>query len=615
MRNAIYTTLKKFLRKFRHSLSIFQTCSRAAELVWETNRILTLRVAFLTLVAGLLPAAVAYLSKLIIDGVILAAQSGLSSHKQTVLSYVGIEALAVAILTGSQQGIALNESLLRLLLKQKVNVLIFKKALTMKLAQFEDSDFYDKMMQAQEESSSRPLSLVKRTFGLARDTLSLITYGVLMFHLSAFALLMLLATAIPAFISETRFANEAFSLFHWNIPETREQQYLEALITRADYVMEGKIYQLGQKFLERSEAIFTDLYWKERKLILRSNLWLYLLSLFSLAAFYFTYIWIALEAISGKISVGELTLYLVIFRQGASAFSSILTSVSGLYEDALYMSNLYEFLDQKIQEKSGCITQGTSPRDGIRFQNVSFSYPNSGKLVLKEISFHLRPGETLAIVGKNGCGKTTLFKLLSGLYTPNSGCILLDGSDLRQWDIRALRERIAVLFQNFAHYQFTIGENIGLGDLAHLEDQHRWRVAAKKATAFPFIEETPQKFFTQLGRLVKKGRELSGGQWQKLSLARALMRTNADILLLDEPTSEMDTEAELAVFSNLRTIGQDKMVIIISHRFCHMRTADQIIVLDDGEILEHGSHDELIKFGGLYARLFVLQVESYKGIK
>lgn len=607
------TALKKFLQKFSRSLFVFQDCSRAVELVWATNRVLTLRLAVLTLGAGLLPGAVAYLGKLIVDGVILAAQSGLSSHKQTVLIYLGIEAVAVALLTGSQQGIAFHQSLLRLLLKQKVNVLILKKALNMSLAQFEDPDFYDKMMRAQQDSSSRPLSLVERTFGLAKDTLSLMTYGALILQFSAFALLMLLAMAIPAFVAETRFANEAFYLFRWHVPESREQQYLEALITRADYAMEGKINQLGHKFLRRSEAIFNHLYEQDHELILRSSRWTYLLNLLSTVAFYITYVWIALEAISGNISIGELTLYLVVFRQGTTTFSSLLTSVGGVYEDALYLSNLYEFLDQEIEEKSGCITIGINPQDGIRFENVAFTYPGSSQWALKEISFHLRPGETIAIVGKNGCGKTTLVKLLAGLYTPESGRILLDGLDLRQWDVRVLRRRIAVLFQNFARYQFTVGENIGLGDLAHLEDESRWMAAAEKATAFSFIEEMPKGFFTQLGRLLKKGRELSGGQWQKLSLSRAFMRADADILILDEPTSEMDTESEMEVFRSLRTIAHDKMAIIISHRFCNVRMADQIIVLDNGEILEHGSHDKLIRAGGLYARLFALQAASYKG--
>lgn len=585
---------------------------RAISLVWQTNRTLTLSLALLTLLGGLMPAAIAYLGKLIVDAVVVAAQSGLNQDRWQALSYLGLEATAVAVLAGSKQGLTLCQSLLRVLLGQKVNVLILEKALSLDLVHFEDSEFYDKMTRARREASSRPLSLVSRTFGLGQDFLALITYGGLLLQFSVWALLVLMATAVPAFIAETRFAGQAFRLFRWRAPETREQTYLETLIAREDYAMEVKLYQLGAMLLERYRAIFARLYAEDRDLTLRRGVWSYLLSLLSTAAFYAAYVWIILEAIAGRISLGDLTMYLVVFRQGQSTFSSALSGIGGMYEDNLYLSNLYEFLEEEIPAPGGQATRGPVPGDGIRFEQVGFSYPGNLQPALKNISFHLRPGEKLAIVGENGSGKTTLIKLLTRLYTPDSGRILLDGLDLQQWDLEVLQRRIGVIFQNFSRYQFTVGENIGVGDVAHLDDQRHWQTAADKGTARPFIEEMPTGFQTQLGRWFKGGRELSGGQWQKIALSRAFMRTRADILVLDEPTSAMDAEAEVRIFEHFRVATQDQMAILISHRFSTVRMADQIMVLREGELIEKGTHEQLLRMGGRYAQLFSLQAAGYR---
>jgi ATP-binding cassette, subfamily B, bacterial len=598
--------------KLNQFLIVFQYCGRAIGLVWQTDRLLTIILAVLTLVAGLLPAAIAYVGKLIVDGVVLAAQSGLERDRLDALGYLGLEAAIVAVQAGCQQGLTLCQSLLRVLLGQKVNVLILEKALTLDLAHFEDSEFYDKMSRARREASSRPLSLVNRTFGLVQSTLSLITYGGLLLQFSFWAVLILLLAAVPAFIAETRFAGQAFRLFRWRAPETRQQTYLETLLAREDYVMEVKLYQLGETLLERYRNIFDRLYGEDRDLTIRRGMWSYLLGLLSTVAFYGAYVWIVLEAIAGRISLGELTMYLVVFRQGQSTFASTLTSIGGMYEDSLYLSNLYEFLEQEIPDDSGYATWGPKPGDGIRFEHVSFAYPGSDQPALKDISLHLQPGEKLAIVGENGSGKTTLIKLLTRLYTPDSGRILLDGLDLQQWDLEALQRRIGVIFQNFARYQFTVGENVGVGDVDHLEEQPRWEAAAEKGTARAFIDEMPEGFQTQLGRWFRGGRELSGGQWQKIALSRAFMRSNADILVLDEPTSAVDAEAEVQIFEHFREMTQNQMAILISHRFSTVRMADQILVLADGQAIERGTHEELVKAGGRYARLFSLQAAGYR---
>jgi ABC-type multidrug transport system fused ATPase/permease subunit len=608
----LYAGLQRRLQELPQSLNLFQYGGRAVELVWSTNHRLTIALALFTLIAGLLPGAIAYVGKLIIDSVVAASQSELVDDRWDALGYLALEAIAVALLAGSNQGLTLCQSLLRVLLGQKVNVLILKKALTLDLAHFEDSEFYDKMTRARREASSRPLSLVGRTFGLVQDSLALITYGGLLLNFSVGAVFVLMLAAVPAFIAETRFAGQAFRLFRWRAPETREQTYLETLIAREDFAMEVKLFQLGPLLLNRYQDIFLRLYDEDRSLTIRRGLWGYLLGLLSTAAFYAAYTWIVIEAIAGRISLGDLTMYLVVFRQGQTTFSSALSSIGGLFEDSLYLSNLYEFLEQEIPQPAGTAQQGPLPGDGIRFENVSFTYPGNAQAALTNVSFHLKPGEKMAIVGENGSGKTTLIKLLTRLYSPSSGRILLDGLDLEAWDTEVLQRRIGVIFQNFVRYQFTVGENVGVGDVEHITDSPRWEVAANKSMALPFIQEMAEGFQTQLGKWFKGGRELSGGQWQKIALSRAFMRTGADVLVLDEPTSAMDAEAEVQIFNHFRTVTERQMAILISHRFSTVRMADWIVVLSAGELIEQGTHEDLVQAGGRYAHLFSLQAAGYQ---
>ncbi|AFZ60745.1 ABC transporter ATP-binding protein [Anabaena cylindrica FACHB-243] len=600
----------------RQSLTVFRYSGRAINLVWTTSRSLTILLASLTLVAGLLPAAISYIGKLIVDAVVSASlvnsnSNGFVNNYEPLL-YVGLEAIAIILLAGSQRGIIICQSLLRALLGQRVNVLILEKALTLDLRQFEDSEFYDKLTNARREASVRPLSLVTRTFGLVQNALSLITYGILLVNFSVWAVVMLIVAAMPVFIAETKFAGEAFRLFSWRAPETRQQHYLENLLAREDFATEVKLYQLGEMLLGRYHNLFAQLYRQDRDLTLRRGLWGYLLSLVSTAAFYIAYAWIVLETVVGRISLGDMTMYLTVFRQGQSTFANALTSIGGMYEDNLYLSNLYDFLEEEVPTSSGHATTGFHPQDGIRFENVSFTYPGSSQPALRNISLHLQPGEKLAIVGENGSGKTTLIKLLTRLYTPDSGRILLDGLDLQEWDVDVLRRRIGVIFQNFVRYQFTVGENIGVGDIEHLENKTRWQTAAQKGMAAPFIDQLPESFQTQLGRWFKGGQELSGGQWQKIALSRAFMRSQADILVLDEPTSAIDAQAEFEIFNHFRAITQHQMVLLISHRFSTVRMADKIAVIEDGVVVELGTHDELIQAGGRYAKLFLLQAAGYR---
>jgi len=305
-------------------------------------------------------------------------------------------------------------------------------------------------------------------------------------------------------------------------------------------------------------------------------------------------------------------MYLMLFRQGQSAVSASLSAIGGMYEDNLYLSTLYDYLDTPVVPSLGTITRGPKPDDGIRFENVTFTYPGAESPALIDIDLHIRPGESLALVGENGSGKTTLIKLLTRLYRPDSGRVLLEGLDLAEWDETTLRQRVGVIFQDFARYQLKVGENVGAGDVRRFEDEAEWKIASDKGMASPFVEAMPAGFHTQLGKWFRDGRELSGGQWQKIALSRAFMRSSADILVLDEPTAAMDAAAEAQIFEHFRALTKERIAILISHRFSTVRMADQIVVIENGRIVERGSHAELMALDGHYARLFSLQAQGYR---
>lgn len=599
-------------------LSVFGYSRRALGLVWETSRWMMLGLALCTLVAGVLPAVAAWVGQLIVDGVV----SAMDAHQAAtdpnllvsitpVLKLVAFEALIIALIALAQRGLAAQQSLLRALLGQKVNVMILEKAGQLSLSQFEDSELYDQLTRARREASTRPLALVNKTFGLLQNAISLGSFGVLLVQFSPWALLILVAGALPVFISEAKFSGDGFRLFRRRSSQTRMQIYLETVLAREDSIKEVKLFGLEGLFLKRYRDIFTQLFAEDRRLTLRRESWGFVLGLLGTLTFYAAYAWVVIETITAALTLGQMTMYLMVFKQGQAALSASLTAISGMYEDNLYLSNLYEYLEQPVVADTGTLTRGELPGDGLRFENVSFAYPGSAP-VLHDISLHLSPGQSLALVGENGSGKTTLIKLLTRLYQPTGGRILLDGSDLRNWQAKALRERTGVIFQDFVRYQLQVGENLGVGDTHAYHNEQRWQEAARHGMADDFIANMASGYQTQLGRWFKNGQELSGGQWQKIALSRAYMRENADIIVLDEPTAAMDAAAEAEVFARFRAHSRDKMAILISHRFSTVRSADLILVIDQGRIIERGTHEELLAADGRYAKLFRLQAAGYR---
>ena len=597
-------------------LTAFSTQSgRAVGLVWETSRPLFSGLIVATLIAGILPALAAWIGQRIVDAVVQAMQihaTGSQAPVWPVLRYVLAEAGALALLAAAQRALSMQQALLRVQLGQKVNMMILEKAQTLSLLQFEDSAFYDKLVRVRRDASTRPLGLVTKGLGLAQNLISLASFAVLLVHFSPWALLILVLGALPVFFAETHFSGNAFRLFQRRAPETRQQNYLEALLSQEAHTKEVKLFGMAPLLLQRYRDNFTRLYAEDRRLTVRRDAWGFALGLLGTAAFYVAYAWVVLDTVRGQTTLGQMTMYLVLFKQGQVAITASLSAIAGLYEDGLYLSDLYEYLEVPVAPGRGTLKAGARPGDGLRCEQLGFRYPGAAQPTLSNISLHLKQGMSLALVGENGSGKTTLIKLLTRLYMPDEGRILLDGSDLQDWDEQALHQRIGVIFQDYIRYQMTVGENLGVGDVAAFDDQDRWRDAATQGIAAEFIERLSNGYHTQLGRWFVGGQELSGGQWQKLALSRAYMRREADLLILDEPTAALDAAAEAAVFERFRTYAEGRMTLLISHRFSSVRNADHIIVLDQGRILEEGTHEQLMAGGGRYASLFNIQAHGYR---
>jgi len=574
-------------------------------LVWRSSRLGTVALGALTILAASLPPLVAYVGKLIVDAVV-------ARDRDRAVRIVLLELGVVAAMALLERSLGLVRQLVGARLGIDVNLAILKKAETLELRHFEDSEFYDKLSRARREASLRPLSLIESNFQVLRSVLTLAGYIALLVRFSNLMVLALLAATIPAFIAEAKFSGAAFRLRNWRSPDTRRLLYLEYVLANDEHAKEVKLLGLGPMLLGRYRSLSERFYGEDRQLAVRRAGWGYGLSLISTAVFYGCYAAIVATTVRGQLSLGDMTLYLVAFRQGQQSFQAILSAVGSMYEDTLYMSNLFEFLaipTERIRSSAPAVVQ---PEEGIRFEGVGFQYPGSELWALRNVDLFVPKGQSLALVGENGAGKTTFIKLLSGLYRPSEGRVFLDGRNLDDWDEQALRGRIGVIFQDFNQYQLLLRENIAFGNVEHLQDDLRLARAIDHGGARELVTSLSAGLETQLGRWFKEGIDLSGGQWQKVALARAFMRDEADILILDEPTAALDAEAEHAVFQRFRALARGRTTILISHRFPTVRMADRIVVLEGGTIIEQGTHAELLAAGARYARLFALQAEGYR---
>jgi ATP-binding cassette subfamily B protein len=436
---------------------------------------------------------------------------------------------------------------------------------------------------------------------------------VLLLRFSPWLVIILLVTSIPAFIAETRFAEEGFRLLTYRAPETRQINYLARLLTEDNSAKEIKLFNLGDTLLTRYMTLFEKFFQEDKSLALRRAIAGFGLGLIATLGFYGSYAWIVWQTVHGRISLGDMTLYLTIFRQGQTTFQSILSGIGSIYENNLFMANLFDFLGLKAQMKIASHTRRlpVSLRQGIEFRGVGFRYPESEEWALRDVDLSIAPGEKIALVGPNGAGKTTLIKLLSRLYDPTEGRIFIDGIDIRELDPLDLRQRIGVIFQDFVRYHLAASENVGFGQIEALDREEQIIESARKSGAHSIIENLPNGYQTMLGRWFHGGHELSIGQWQKIALARAFMR-DAEILVLDEPTASLDAETEYEIFRRFQELTVGKMAILISHRFSTVRMADRIIVIQEGRIVEIGSHEELLSQRGIYGHLFGLQAEGYR---
>ncbi|MFT3916235.1 MAG: ABC transporter ATP-binding protein [Anaeromyxobacteraceae bacterium] len=584
-------------------------------LVWEADRAGAVAILALTAALALLPAGVAWLGKLIVDGVVAAARSGAEADRARVVWLVGAELGLMAAQTAAARLLALRRELLRGSLGNRINERILEKALTLELRHFEDSEVYDKMQNARREASTRPLSLAMQLLAIAQNAVTLAALSGLLWRLSPTSVLVVVAASLPAFLAEARLSGESFRLWTWRAPEGRRLNYLEWILTRDSHVKEVKVFGLGPLVLGRYRALFAKFFQEDRRLAVRRFRSGLLFGLLSLGAFYAMYALLAARAARADISLGDLTLYITVFRQGQGAVQAILSGLSGLYEDALFMQNLFDYLELPTSNERPRVTPPrTVPRGRpalLELDRVSFRYPGREAWALRDVSLEVRPGEKLGLVGENGAGKSTLVKLLLRLHDPTEGAIRYGGVDLRDLDPADLRGRIGAVFQDFVRYQFSAAENVGLGEPAHVEDRARVERAARLGGAEPVIAGLPQGMETVLGGWFEAGQELSAGQWQKLAVARAFMREDAEILVLDEPTASIDAEAEHELFERFQALAADRTAIVVSHRFSTVRLADRVAVFHGGRLEELGTHRDLLAADGRYAHLFRLQARGY----
>ncbi len=606
---------------------------RVLELVWRTSKPLTIGLGVATLLAGITPAATAETARLLINAVVFAIQHRgggttslgiplpLVTLHTPVLTATGlivmlaiIQFLIYALNSLLSTVRNISQQLLQERMTLQVQLMVMEHAAKLDLPFFEESASYDLLRRAQQDAASRPLMMVNAAFGLFQTVITFASMVALLIALSPLLALIALVSPVPAFIADARYGWRGYNLSRWASPIRRRMQYLTTLVTTDQYAKEVQLFGLGHYFIDRFRLLSRTYYDRQRRLVTVRYIVGFLWSSITTLAGSVTYLYVALQAVAGRLTLGDLTLYTQAASSVQSSIQGILSGFSGLYEHNLYLNNLFELLETpaRIQAPANPRPLPSPLRGEVEFQHVSFSYPGSGVEALHDVSFKIDAGETLAVVGRNGAGKTTLIKLLCRLYDPTEGRILLDGVDIRELDPDELRATIGAMFQDFVAYQATASENVGLGDLPGLENQTAIEAAARKGGAHELIEGLPFGYDTPLGKWFDQGANLSGGEWQKVALGRAFMR-DARILVLDEPTSALDAQAEYELFERLRRLSAGRTAVYISHRFSTVRQADRILFFERGRLVEEGTHDELMALGGRYARLFTMQASAYTG--
>ncbi len=588
---------------------------KAIALVWESTPQLTVANFVLVLAQSVLPLVSLYLTKLIIDRITEGGSSP-ETTLQPLVILISIAAL-VALITDGLRSLAgwVSEAQSQIVTDYIQNIL-HAKSIEVDLAYYENPQYYDVLHQAQTEASYRPTLILNRLIQLGNSSLSLGGIALLLFSFDWAIAGFLLIAALPVFLVRLKYSQQLYSQWQQWTPQERMAHYYSTLMTQSSHAKEIRLFNLGELFQRRFNHLRQAI--RQDRLALsarRSFAESFTQSSASLAMFAALGI-MAYQALIGGITVGSLVMYYQAFQRGQTLLRETLSYLANLYENSLFLSNFYDFLSLKPTITAPIPPRHwlTPVRGKIEFNQVSFSYPHSQRSVLEQISFTIKPGETIAIVGENGAGKTTLIKLLCRLYEPTSGNIILDGINLQDVSPLTLRQQMSIVFQDYAHYHLTVQENIGVGEIQVWDNLKRIQEAAEFAKIREMIEHLPQGYDTILGKELLNGEELSMGEWQKVAIARSFLRQNAPILILDEPTSSLDPQAEAEILNQFQQLAHNRTTILISHRLSTVKFADQILVLKEGKIAEQGTHEQLIQKSGLYASLFNTQANPYRSL-